>query len=264
MVPCMAARGQPKRRRGILALAVATSLALGAGEPAPWPDGPVEVERIHQAGVYEIVRDERTVPLRLAGLHAVTRADRPLDLRARREAARWLESGPVRLVGARTNRRGELEGFLRLYDGSTLNARLLAAGYALLVVPSGDGRHGPELRAAQREASRRRAGIWGGGRVRVEDVRRVYRRFATLCGNAGTVRRDRDGTWLVHLGDPYPRHDLTVRIAKEHAHAFGKPDEVYLRHDLCVTGRVRPRPNAAEVDVADPVQILDRGGHRAR
>lgn len=256
---------QHARRARVLlaALVTATGLGLAAADVEPWPDGSVQVERVHRADVYEIARGGSSVPLRLAGLWTFGRLEREVDRDCRRQVMARLDAGAPRLVDGKTNGRGELEGILRLYDGSTLNERLLAAGCALLA-PTLPERFAPALRAAQRSASQRRVGVWGGVPLRVEDVRRVYGRIATVCGNAGAVHQERGGDWLIHLGERYPRHKLTVRIAREHAHVFEKPDEVYLRHELCVTGSVVLRRAAAEIVAVDPSQIRDEGGMRAR
>lgn len=250
-----------------LALLLCAAAAPGAG--AAEAEGsraetaaarPVEVTRVYRPELYAVRIDGRDVPLRLPGIEGLSRSDDPLFSRALEEIRAWIGDGPVRLRELRRNEHGEIEGRLRLPDGSWLAERAVGAGWALAVVTAGSDTEGGRLRDAQRAARDRGRGIWGADPV---DARRAWRlrdRIATLCGDAARIVPGPEGDWLVHLGPSYRRRELTIRVPAASPLA-SRELEVELRgHDVCVTGRVRATATGPEVLARDATQIEDRGG----
>ncbi len=239
-------------------------LLVGAGPDGPWPEGPVEILRSYQPTLHRVVRDGRVAPLRLVGIDAVDRHDGALLVDALEAVRGWLADEPVRLVHPRPNARGEIEGDLRFPDSTTLRERLVARGWALLDPPRPEAAGFDRLQLAQQAARQRRRGVWAAGRLRAEDALRARGRIARVCGNAANIMRDPEGVWQLVLGRSYVRRDVTLRIAPERQAAFGDPQERFLRHDLCVTGRVAVGATGPEIVLVDPTQLEDRGGLRAR
>lgn len=232
-----------------------------AAEPAVdagWPDGPVEVTKVHQPCVFELSRAAERVPFRLAGVECVSRGDGRLLREALDQARASLAEGGVKLGDARRAKYGELTGILTLLDGSLLNERMLARGHALFDPREVSLGYQKLFAAAQGAAKAGRHGVWGEPKNETHQADQFIGRIATLCGDATGAGRDRDGSWLIYLGPAHKRRELGLRMAMPETNSE-RPDRTYLSRKLCVTGRVRPTGHVPEITVSDETQILDEG-----
>lgn len=238
----------------------ATVRADGApAEASDWAEGPVEVVRIYRPDVLEIRRGGATVSLRLAGTVGATGTDRDLFRTSLARVRQWLESDGIVLMDPKPGPRKGISGRLRLADGSDLSTMLLVEGLALFDPTGLDADAADPLREAQGLARRRKRGLWGFARQDAAHAARYYDRIVTLCGEATTAVHESDGSWLVAVGERYPRREVGIRIPAHLASEFHEPERSFPHRQLCVTGRVRETSLGPEIVVTSPLQITDRG-----
>jgi endonuclease YncB( thermonuclease family) len=238
----------------------ATARADGAPtEASDWAEGPVEISRIHRPDVIEIRRGDATVSLRLAGIDGATRTDRDLFRTSLARVRHWLESDGIVLMDPKPDPRKGMSGRLRLADGSDVSRMLLLEGLALFDPTGIDADTADLLREAQASARGRERGLWGFGRQGAADAERYYDRIVTLCGETTTAVRESDGSWLVTVGERYPRREVGIRIPAHLASEFHDPGRSLPHRQVCVTGRVRETSLGPEIVAASPSQITDRG-----
>ena len=241
-------------------LAPATTDADEApAEASDWAEGPVEIGRIHRPNVFEIRRGGATVSLHLVGIDSATRTDRDLFRTSLARVRQWLESDGIVLMDPKPSPRKGISGRLRLANGSDLSRMLILEGLALFDPTGLDADAADLLREAQAFASRQERGLWGFARQDAAGAALYYDRIATLCGEATTAVQDTDGSWLVAVGERYPRRELGIRIPAHLASAFPEPERSYPHREVCITGRVRETSLGPEIVVASPIQITDRG-----
>ncbi len=248
----------------LLALAVvlppATTSADGARtEASDWAEGPVEIGRIRRPDVVEIHRGGATVFLRLAGIDGATRTDRDLFRTSRARVRQWLESDGIVLVDPKPGPRKGIWGYLRQADGSDLSRMLLLEGLALFDPTGLDVDAADLLREAQALARGRERGLWGSTRQDAANAARYYDRIVTLCGEATTAVHESDGSWLVAVGERYPRREVGIRIPAHLASEFHEPERAFPHRQVCVTGRVQRTSLGPEIVATSRYQITDRG-----
>lgn len=80
----------------------------------------------------------------------------------------------------------------------------------------------------------------------------------TVCGRVESTRylssSEHKHTFL-NFDKPYPDHTFTAFISGENRAKFDKPEEEYLKRDVCVTGEVKNYNGRPEIEVSDSSQI---------
>jgi micrococcal nuclease len=161
-------------RLAIAAAALLAALVAGylSGRGNDDPDGPAVPGSAH-ADVVRRVVDGDTVVLAGAGRVRLIGVDTPevfgrpecFGAQASAFAKRALEGTRVRYVVGREahDRYGRLLAYLWLGDGRSVNAMLVARGYARTLTIAPNDRYAHEFARLAGDARRRHAGLWGAG-----------------------------------------------------------------------------------------------------
>ena len=239
---------------GLLALLVLSNGASGVPDAAR-----VEVAQVFQPGLIALRDGSAMKPFRLAGIDPVARADRDWFVAAMTDVQRWTRDVSLDVVFMRPGKRDEASGFLALADGATLNERLLEQGYAVIGADGADfvdlaGR----LRAAQIRARSARLRVWGAAPINPQLAEKALGQIATICGEVGFVTDEHDGSRLLHLGNRYPRRDVSLRVLRPAAAEAELGFTTFLHKEICATGRVIKADRSLEIVVADATQFRAR------
>ncbi len=81
---------------------------------------------------------------------------------------------------------------------------------------------------------------------------------ATVCGKIyGGRYFDKNDKTLLNMGAAYPNHLLTIVIEGVDRKKFsGKPEEMFLEKEICVTGLIRDFKGRPELQVTEVTQIV--------
>jgi endonuclease YncB( thermonuclease family) len=188
----------PARAGGLLLtllVCLSGSMPAGAGSADEW----CRVRWVND-GDTVVLLDGRRV--RYLGIdtpeidHEQNRAE-PLGYEARDYNRRLVTSGRVRLEFdvQRHDHYGRLLAYVFLADGSMVNARLLAAGYAYYLFKAPNSKYADLLLARQRAAMTAGLGIWRHWRkdrpTEIIANRKSRRYHSTACRSAGKIHRHR-------------------------------------------------------------------------
>lgn len=201
------ATGTAFRALAILA-GIFLALATYAGEPVP---ACVPLAATQPARVVTVI-DGDTLRLtdgrrvRLIGINAPELHDRdgeiePGAVEARHFASRFLGNSQIRLTVGRVarDRYGRTLAHVWRADGVSLEAALLTAGLARFVAIPPDLEQLDCLRASERQARTRRAGLWASGEFLPRAVTALQageNGFRLLRGRVSAVERSRSAWWV--------------------------------------------------------------------
>jgi hypothetical protein len=81
---------------------------------------------------------------------------------------------------------------------------------------------------------------------------------ATVCGTVVSTHyadKTKGSPTFLNLDEPYPRQIFTIVIWGSDRPRFGKPEEKYKDHQVCVTGKITDFRGKPEIAATDPKQI---------
>ncbi len=145
--------------------------------------GFVAVITVHDGDTVSVIIDKKREKVRLIGIDAPEIGQKPWGEEARNFLEGLLKSSDwkVRLEYDvdRRDKYGRILAYLWTADGKMINLLMAKNGYAMLFTFPPNIKYVNELRAAQQEASNKRAGIWRekGLKERPEDYRRAHPRL---------------------------------------------------------------------------------------
>lgn len=145
----------PRPRAGTLPPRQQSRVAIPVADGAP-----CTIERVTD-GDTVVCADERRI--RLLGIDAPERAQKPYGARAGRELAELLPPGTraeVELDVRGRDRYGRILAYLYAPDRRMANREMVRRGYALVLTYPPNVRYVDALRTAQDEARRARSGLW--------------------------------------------------------------------------------------------------------
>ena len=80
----------------------------------------------------------------------------------------------------------------------------------------------------------------------------------TVCGTVASSRyvsNSRGRPTFLNFGKPYPQEEFTVVIWSDDRPKFGRPEEIYLHKNICVTGDITSYRRTPQIIAHNPEQI---------
>jgi endonuclease YncB( thermonuclease family) len=173
-----------------------------------------------------------------------------------------LERDPT---GDTLDRYGRDLRYVRLPDGTLLNAEIIAGGYGHAYTRYPFSRI-DEFRSLEREARAHGRGLWDPDSLPTLSAAQAADHLgqtARVCGTVASARYvERTGgqPTFLNLDRPHPDQSLTVVIWGADRDEFGRPEEQYAGERICVTGKIRSYRGKTEIAARHPSQIEVDGG----
>jgi micrococcal nuclease len=143
----------------------------------------VTVMTVNDGDTVTVFKNKKREKIRLIGIDAPEMGQKPWGEKARKYLESILSSSDwkvtMELDVEERDKYGRMLAYLRTTDGSLVNVSMVKNGYALLFTFPPNVKYVTDLRAAQREARERKAGIWGenGLDEKPGDYRKEHPRF---------------------------------------------------------------------------------------